>query len=98
MFKKDNTERGFGILEFDDLYGNASSIQISSLATERAIWFGINDADPQILRVHMGYPPSGWVKYPIPKEVLLTTRMHLNQEQVKQLIPVLQKFVDTGEI
>mgnify|MGYP006958843775 CR=1 FL=1 len=36
--------------------------------------------------------------YEIPKEVLLTTRMHLTQKQVKDLIPILQKFVDTGEL
>jgi hypothetical protein len=36
--------------------------------------------------------------YPIPKEVLLSTRMHLNREQVKEIIPILQKFVDTGDL
>jgi hypothetical protein len=41
---------------------------------------------------------TGWVDYDIPKDVLLTTRMYLDKEQVKKLIPILQKFVDTGEI
>lgn len=29
---------------------------------------------------------------------MLSTRMHLNQEQVKQLLPILQHFADTGEL
>ena len=41
---------------------------------------------------------TGWIPYPIPEEVLLCTRMHLSREQVAELMPVLQKFVDTGEI
>ncbi|EES51170.1 hypothetical protein NE172_01985 [Clostridium botulinum] len=41
---------------------------------------------------------TGWVAYPIPEDVLLSTRMHLTRGQVKELIPILQKFVDTGEI
>lgn len=40
----------------------------------------------------------GWVKYPIPDCVSINTRMHLNREQVKELLPILQKFVDTGDI
>jgi hypothetical protein len=42
--------------------------------------------------------PVGWMPYEIPKEVSLCTRMHLTQEQVKDLLPILQKFVETGEI
>lgn len=41
---------------------------------------------------------TGWVKYPIPEEVLINTRMHLTRDQVKDILPILQKFVDTGEI
>lgn len=38
------TERGFDLYEFTDLYGQTSSLQKSSLATENAIWFGIDGA------------------------------------------------------
>jgi uncharacterized protein with von Willebrand factor type A (vWA) domain len=41
---------------------------------------------------------TGWVKYPIPDDVLLTTRMHLNRQQVKTILPILKKFVRTGRI
>lgn len=86
------TERGFSILKFKDRYGSECSLQKSSLATEDAIWFGVDDADPKILS------NNGWLKFNIPEEVLLSTRMHLTQEQVIVLLPLLQKFAETGEL
>lgn len=40
----------------------------------------------------------GWVPYPVHPDALLSTRMHLTQAQVAELIPVLQHFVETGEL
>lgn len=102
--KKSKTARGFALVDFIDLYGSACNIQKSSLASEDAIWFGIEDANPLILASNANLfgvdtdKTTGWVPYPIPSEVLLTTRMHLNREQVAALIPILQKFVNTGDI
>ncbi|MBY6918144.1 hypothetical protein FDB50_15550 [Clostridium botulinum] len=64
------TERGFKLISFKDLYGKKCNIQESSLATEEAIWFGVEEV----------------------------SRMHLSREQVKEILPILQKYVDTGEI
>jgi len=106
--KKKKTQRGFEYYEFKDKYGEKCSLQKSSLATEDAIWLGIDDANPQIMSsdaIRMGlkertYSESdnGWTPFEIPKEVLLSTRMHLTKNQVKRLLPILQKFVETGEI
>lgn len=102
--KKSKTHRGFALIEFEDRYGAKCSLQKSSLATEDAIWFGVDDANPQIMARHAKAAgietteTTGWVKYPIPKEVLLTTRMHLTRKQVLKLLPSLIKFVITGEI
>ena len=63
------TGRGFTRGEFRDRYNFLCSIQKSSLATEDAIWLGVNE-----------------------------NRMHLTQEMAEALIPLLQKFVDTGEL
>lgn len=99
-----NTERGFATIEFTDRYGDDCIIQKSSLATEDAIWFGIRDATPQIMAsdaLAAGVDTNeatGWVPYPIPKNVLLTTRMHLTRELVAELLPILQRFVETGEV
>lgn len=104
MYNATRTLRGFTHAEFEDRYGAKCSIQKSSLATEDAIWFGINDADPQIMcsdASRLGLPcqgHNGWQKYQIPEEVLLTTRMHLTQDQVRALIPVLAHFAETGEL
>lgn len=98
------TQRGFALGKFLDRYGAKCSIQKSSLATEDAIWLGIDDPDPEIMASDarkLGLPTTqenGWVKYEIPREVVLTTRMHLTQDMVKELIPILQKFADTGEL
>ncbi|MBA1335899.1 MAG: hypothetical protein HPY66_1717 [Firmicutes bacterium] len=92
------TSRGFKIIHFQDLYGSRCSIQKSSLATDDAIWFGVDDADPKIMASKVQENGVGWVKYPIPEDVLLATRMHLTREQAKQLLPILQEFVETGEL
>jgi len=106
--KLTKTQRGFKTGKFTDRYGAQCSIQKSSLATENAIWLGVDDADPKIMSsdaIRMGLKPKtgtdadwGWTPFFIPKEVSLNTRMHLTQEQVKELLPILQKFVETGEI
>ena len=97
--KKEKTCRGFALVEFDDYHGAKCSLQKSSLAEKDAIWLGVDDADPKILACKVnGGIPNGWVKYEIPEDVLLTTRMHLTREQVKDLLPHLKKFVETGEI
>ena len=97
------TDRGFELGKFTDRYGTECSIQESSLATEAAIWLGVDDCMPQIMAseaINLGIPTggqtTGWIPYPIPKEVLLTTRMHLTQEQVAKLLPSLEHFVKTG--
>lgn len=96
--------RGFAYSKFTDLYGMKCSIQESSLATDNAIWFGIDDPEPKVMAIDassVGVKTeeiTGWVPYPIPEIVCLHTRMHLNKEQVKALIPILQNFVETGEL
>lgn len=101
---KNETSRGFAIKSFVDLYGAGYSIQKSSLASQNSIWFGVDDAYPQVLASEarslgvITNERTGWVRYPIPPQVLMTTRMHLSQEQVRELLPILQKFVDTGEV
>jgi len=71
-----------------------------------AIWFGPNEAYPKVLASqypHLDHqePPykgTGWVPYPIPEDVLLNTQMHLTQDQVKALLPILQYFAEHGDL
>jgi hypothetical protein len=69
------TQRGFWRVEFTDRYGAECSLQKSSLATEDAIWLGVDK--------------------PFMAESL---RMHLTQDMVKELLPLLQHFAKTGEL
>ena len=89
------TGRGFSIIEFIDRYDVKCSLQKSSLATEDAIWFGVDDTKFTIFEDEkMGK----YITTKLPDNFSVNTRMHLTQEQVKELLPTLQKFVDTGEL
>lgn len=77
------TQRGFPRAEFTDFNGTECSIQESSIATDYCIWLGVNKPNP------MQFPgnKTGWHAYPLPENVLCTTRMHLGREQVRALLP-----------
>jgi hypothetical protein len=108
------TSRGFDIVEFKDANGEPCSVQQSSAATVEGddtngqgfLWIGINDAKPQILKTKaetMGLPlppgeVSGWMPYPVPDDVLMTTRMHLNEHQVRALVARLNRWLDSGSL
>ena len=104
MLKLQKTGRGFDLIIFNDEYGNLCSLQESSLATKDCVWFGINDADPQILASDASKlnietnKTTGRIDYKLPEEVELKTRMHLSRDQVKQLLPHLIRFADSGDI
>lgn len=99
-----HTGRGFEYYEFKDINGYDCTIQKSSIATKNAIWLGLESASPMILHgdaTRLGIEhseTSGWVDYPIPEEVSLHTRMHLTQEQAKELAKMLWYFAESGEL
>jgi hypothetical protein len=88
----DQTERGFNRFYFMDRYNVTCSLQMSSLASEAAIWLGCDDPEPRIL-----VPNEGWQPVVIPG-LVTNTRMHLTQDQVRELLPFLTRFAETGEI
>lgn len=99
------TNRGFGLGKFTDAKGQACSIQDSSLATRAAIWFGVEDANPQILvdGVLQSVPPPvesipipGWPN--LTNDILFNTRMHLSIRQVKTLIRNFNAYLVTGKV
>jgi len=92
--KMKKTQRGFSINNFIDLYGEKCSIRKSSLATEDAIWFGV---DSPKLTIFEDESLGKYITTDMPKTFAVHSRMHLNREQVKQLLPILKKFVKTGE-
>lgn len=98
----ETTERGFGIYKFTDRGGHACSLQKSSSAEEPCIWLGLDVANNQV----EGWHPK-WTARMRPLEVSdlkdgLTlhafARMHLTQDAVRELLPMLAVFVETGDI
>lgn len=87
------TERGFKIFEFCDLNAHECSLQESSLATENAIWLGIDEPKPQIF-----VGGQGWTEIPLPEGTLHSGRMHLTLHQVRKILPLLQYFVEHNEL
>ena len=91
---KRKTERGFAFMEFQDRYGEHCTLQKSSLATEDAIWLGIEEPVAAYMK------PPGWRRFVFPEglDVRISGRMHLTQDDVKRLLPALQHFAETGEL
>ena len=78
-------------------YGGVATACIAMM-TPDSVWIGVDDADPRILASRVQEGATGWVKYPMPDDVLMTTRMHLTRDQVENILPILKRFVETGEI
>ena len=90
-----STGRGFKISEFEDSHGNKCTLQKSSSAIIDKIWLGISDPKLTIFEdENMGK----YLNVKMPKNFQVNSRMHLTQDQVKELLPHLQKFVETGEL
>lgn len=102
--KAGETSRGFAFVQFADSHGVTCSLQKSSSAAGDAIWLGVDEAAPRILASQAAahgvqtHQRTGWVPYPIPGAVSVTTSMHLAREQVAELLPALVHFVHTGDL
>jgi hypothetical protein len=88
-------QRGFNFAEFIDSYGQKCSIQKSSAATRDCIWLGI---DKPKLTVFEDDSHGKYITTEMPKNFDVDSRMHLTIDEVKMLLPILQKFVETGEL
>ena len=110
----ERTQRGFPIARFDDANEKKCSIQESSAVGNYAeslsdpgssfLWLGIDDVDARVMASEAASvgvvtdQKTGWVGFPIPSNVSITTRMHLNREQVKELVELMQLWLETGTI
>ena len=96
--KFDTTERGLRAVTFDDRNDNECSLHESSIATESCIWLGCDDANP---KVFIPYADPAWQPLDLPELpeggcYSFNTRMHLTQETVKELLPLLEYFAEHG--
>lgn len=99
MDMKNYNIRGFRGIEFYDNSGASCSIQESS-CIDPHIWLGINEVIPKIFLPDIAKrnDQKGWVDLPVPDYIKLFGRMHLSQEQVKELLPLLQYFAENGTL
>lgn len=100
--KKTKTQRGFVSYSFKDAGGIECSIQKSSWAEKDAIWLGAKKIG---LKEFIAYrQPTAWMdredvdEFSHAHHFIANNRMHLTREQVAKMLPILQKFVETGEI
>lgn len=97
----DNTNRGFKIGNFTDANGVDCSLQESSIAADEShIWLGCSE-----LGLKRFEPGKGWSDVEIEDDPLgsgvthtANLRMHLSQSIVRNLLPALQHFAETGEL
>lgn len=93
--KTEKNQRGFITGEFTDRYGEICSIQKSSIATEDCIWLGIDDPK---LTVFENESKGKYIVTKMPPNFSVSGRMHLTRQMVADLLPLLQEFVETGDI
>jgi len=99
--KFDRTNRGFQIGSFTDAHGVNCSLQESSIAADEGhIWLGCSE-----LGLKRFEPGKGWSDVEIEHDPLgsgvmhtANLRMHLSQSMVRDLLPALQHFAETGEL
>ena len=89
------TNRGLKLGKFKDQHGSECSLQKSSAAMQDCIWLGIDNPK---LTVFEDEKMRAYINTTLPKNWMVDSRMHLTREQVAELLPLLQKFVETGEL
>lgn len=93
MITWDETPRGYSAGTFKDLYGEECSVQDSSLASQPAIWLGIDKPVPKVM-----VPGKGWQDVPLPPGTFVSGRMHLTIDMAKGLRKVLDRFIERGSV
>lgn len=106
------SNRGFNIKKFTDSNGQECTLQVSSAIRNypnainkpgtSAVWLGIHDVQPLIMAsdaIQLGLNPNktcGYVPFELPKEVYISSRMHLDRDQVQMLIDSLTNWLKDG--
>ena len=94
--KIEKTNRGFAYIEFEDRSGRSCSLQKSSLATADAVWLGCTEIGLKRFAAGLGWQDIELVDT-MRDHYVANNRMELTREQVAELLPHLQRFVETGE-
>lgn len=91
--KQIKTERGFDLVEFEDSNEVECSLQKSSVATDDLVWLGCSTIGLK------RFAPGGWIDVDLDDgSYIANTRIHLSRDQVAELLPILTRFVETGNL
>jgi len=98
FIEEEDSDRGFSHITFKDSHGLVGTIIESSAATRLpCIHFGVKDPKVKVMASSLNSNATGWTDV-TPEGASIDSSLHLNTDQVKLLIPILQNFVDTGEV
>lgn len=96
--ERKETSRGFYYYNFKDTRGNKCSLQESSNAMKECIWIGADEIGLSKFDPNEGWSDVILEQNPYGIHHVANNRVELDQETVAKLIPLLQKFVDTGQL
>lgn len=97
----EESPRGFRFITFRDAYDEVCSMQESS-ADGKFLWLGQDKVTPKILASKAATvgvitdETTGWVEVPVSPDVMLASRMHLHEEQVRSIVSHLTAWLLTG--
>lgn len=96
----ETTNRGFALIKFQDSYGAKCSLQKSSSAEVDKIWLGIDNPNIKVMTSKQGWQDIYLAQLiGVPeKDLLVSSRMHLSQDDVKKILPALIHFAEFGEV
>ena len=93
------TSRGFAYYDFRDGNGTECSVQKSSAAEADFIWLGANEIGLKRFTPGRSWEPVELQDdFPFGVTHSANNRMHLTRENVRALLPILQRFANTGQI
>ena len=92
------TARGFALHNFKDANDIECTLQKSSSAMADKIWLGASDIGLKRFEPGIGWSNVELKSDPHGVHYVANNRMHLTQEQVRKLLPLLTKFAETGEL
>lgn len=92
------SNRGYSHITFTDTHGLVGTVtESSAVGRLPCIHFGVKDPKVKVMASTLNSHGTGWVDI-TPEGASIDSTLHLNTDQIKLLIPILQNFVETGEV
>lgn len=89
----DMDDLGVKSITFTDGMQQICRLQRDVDSQNKTVLFGINKVEAQYLQ-----PNQGWKTYRLPEHFRMNGLMRLDQHQVRDLLPHLHRFVETGDL